>query len=203
MPELSQPTLSRPSSPSLLRAAPVFLAFIAMGFGDAVGPFVGLARQDFHLSNFGAQLIAFTGFIMFGVLSVPLSVFQDRKGKKFILLLGLCVMLIGLLIPAVAGLATFPIFLLTVLLLGAGATTLQVAGNPIMRDVSPEGKYSRNLSLAQFVKAIGSLSGPLIPVIALRYFGASWNVIFPIYCVALLITIALLWPLRVGERGTA
>jgi fucose permease len=126
---------------------------------------------------------------MFGVLSVPLSVFQDRKGKKFILLLGLCVMLIGLLMAAVAGLATFPIFLLTVLLLGAGATTLQVAGNPLMRDVSSEGKYSRNLSLAQFIKAIGSLSGALIPVIAARAFGASWRVIFPVYSVMVFIAL--------------
>src|SRR5215467_15721556 len=107
MPELSQPTLSRPSSPSLLRAAPLFLAFIAMGFGDAVGPFVGLARQDFNLSNFVAQLIAFTGFIMFGVLSVPMSLYQDRKGKKFILALGLCIMLAGLLIPTILGFSTF------------------------------------------------------------------------------------------------
>ena len=160
-----------------------------MGFGDAVGPFVGLARQDFHLSNFGAQLIAFTGFIMFGILSVPLSVYQDRKGKKFILLLGLCVMLIGLLVASVAGLTTFPSFLAMVLLLGAGATTLQVAGNPLMRDVSAEGKYSRNLSLAQFVKAIGSLSGPLIPVIATRAFQSSWRVIFPVYSAAVLVTL--------------
>lgn len=177
------------SAPSLLRATPVFLAFLAMGFGDAVGPFVGLARQDFHLSNFGAQLIAFTGFIMFGILSVPLSVYQDRKGKKFILLLGLCVMLIGLLVASVAGLTTFPSFLAMVLLLGAGATTLQVAGNPLMRDVSAEGKYSRNLSLAQFVKAIGSLSGPLIPVIATRAFQSSWRVIFPVYSAAVLVTL--------------
>lgn len=189
MAELSQSAIPRPSSPTLLRAAPVFLAFLAMGFGDAVGPFVGLARQDFHLSNFGAQLIAFTGFIMFGILSVPLSLFQDRKGKKFVLLLGLCVMLIGLLLPALFGFTTFPMFLLMVLLLGAGATTLQVAGNPLMRDVSSEGKYSRNLSLAQFVKAIGSLSGPLIPVIAARAFGISWRVIFSVYSVAVLITL--------------
>jgi MFS transporter, FHS family, L-fucose permease len=177
------------SAPSLLRTTPVFLAFLAMGFGDAVGPFVGLARQDFHLSNFGAQLIAFTGFIMFGILSVPLSVYQDRKGKKFILLLGLCVMLIGLLVASVAGLTSFPSFLAMVLLLGAGATTLQVAGNPLMRDVSAEGKYSRNLSLAQFVKAIGSLSGPLIPVIATRVFQSSWRVIFPVYSTAVLVTL--------------
>jgi len=189
MAELSQTAISPPTSPSLLRAAPVFLAFIAMGFGDAVGPFVGLARQDFHLSNFSAQLIAFTGFIMFGVLSVPLSLYQDRKGKRFVLILGLCVMLVGLLVPAVAGLATFATFLLTVLLLGAGATTLQVAGNPLMRDVSSEGKYSRNLSLAQFIKAIGSLSGALIPVIAARAFGVSWRVIFPVYCVVVFVAL--------------
>jgi MFS transporter, FHS family, L-fucose permease len=182
---------------------PVFLAFLAMGFGDAVGPFVSLAREKFQLSNFMAQMIPFVGFAMFGILSIPMGVYQDQKGKKFILLLGLCIMLAGLLIPTLMGLSTFPVFLITILLLGAGATTLQVAGNPIMRDVSPEGKYSRNLSLAQFVKAIGSLSGPLIPVIAARYFGASWNVIFPIYSVAVLITLAFLVPLKVDEHRSS
>jgi MFS transporter, FHS family, L-fucose permease len=179
---------------------PVFLAFLAMGFGDAVGPFVSLARERFQLSNFMAQMIPFVGFAMFGILSIPMGVYQDQKGKKFILILGLCIMLGGLLIPTIMGLSTFPVFLITILLLGTGATTLQVAGNPIMRDVSPEGKYSRNLSLAQFVKAIGSLSGPLIPVVAARYFNASWNVIFPIYSVALLITLILLWPMKVDEH---
>jgi MFS transporter, FHS family, L-fucose permease len=181
-------------------AVPVFLAFLAMGFGDAVGPFVGLARDKFHLTNFVAQLIPFVGFAMFGLLSIPMGVYQDRKGKKFILLLGLIIMLVGILIPAVMGLSTFPVFLITILLLGAGATTLQVAGNPIMRDVSPEGKYARNLSLGQFVKAIGSLSGPLIPAIAARVAGASWNVIFPIYSVALVITLISVGTLRAEEH---
>jgi hypothetical protein len=30
-----------------------------------------------------------------------------------------------------------------------------VAGNPIMRDVSDEGRFARNLALGQFVKARG------------------------------------------------
>lgn len=184
----SSAPLTRPAS-SAWRAFPVFLAFLAMGFGDAVGPFVGLAKQQFELSNFTAQLTAFMGFVMFGVLSVPMGLYQDRKGKKFILLLGLGVMLASMLIPTLFGLTTFPVFLLTVLLLGAGATTLQVAGNPLMRDVSAPAKYSRNLSLAQFVKAIGSLSGPLIPVIAANAWGLDWKVIFPVYAVA----IAVAW----------
>ncbi len=181
------------------RAFPVFLAFLAMGFADATGPFVGLAREQFKLSNFEAQLIAFMGFVMFGILSVPMGVLQDKLGKKAILMLGLAIMLIGILIPAIFGFSTFPMFLVTVLFLGAGATTLQVAGNPIMRDVSEEGKYSRNLSLGQFVKAIGSLSGPLIPVIAARYYGLTWQVIFPVYSVAVIITLLAVTTLKVKE----
>ena len=182
-----------------IKTVPVFLAFLAMGFGDAVGPFVGLAKNEFALSNAEAYLIAFMGFIMFGLLSVPMGVFQARKGKKFILLMGLVVMLIGILIPFF-GMSSYPVLLVTVLLLGAGATTLQVAGNPIMRDVSGEGRYSRNLSLAQFVKAIGSLTGPVIPAVAASYFGSDWKILFPIYAVALVITILSVATLKVEEH---
>jgi len=40
-----------------LRTLPIFLAFLAMGFGDAVGPFVGLARDEFQLSNAVAAMV--------------------------------------------------------------------------------------------------------------------------------------------------
>lgn len=182
-----------------LRTLPVFLAFLAMGFGDAVGPFVSLAKSEFQLSNAVASLIPFVGFSMFGLLSIPVGLFQDKRGKKFVLLMGLAVALVGLL-NATFGLSSFPSFLVTILLMGAGAAILQVAGNPIMRDVSEAGKYSRNLSMAQFVKAIGSLSGPLIPVAAARWFGASWRVIFPIYAVAILVTILAIGGLKVEEK---
>ena len=181
------------------KTLPVFLAFLAMGFGDAVGPFVGLAKNEFTLSNTMAFLIPFMGFIMFGILSVPMGIFQARKGKKFVLLLGLSIMLLGIVIP-IFSLSTFVMFLLTVLLLGAGATVLQVAGNPIMRDVSEEGKFSRNLSLAQFVKAIGSLSGPVIPALAAAYWGMDWKILFPIYAIALGITIVAISSLKVEEK---
>ncbi|HTZ56585.1 MAG TPA: MFS transporter [Acidobacteriaceae bacterium] len=180
------------------QAIPVFLAFLAMGFADAAGPFVSLAKQQFSLDNFAALLIAFMGFIMFGILSVPMGIYQDKKGKKFVLILGLSIMLAGVLIPSLFGFSTFPVFLLTVLLLGAGATILQVAGNPLMRDVSPEGAYSSNLSMGQFVKAIGSLSGPVIPVVAARWFGLSWGVIFPVFSVAIAIALIAAATLRVG-----
>ena len=179
---------------------PVLLAFLCMGFGDAVGPFVGLAKDTFELSNFVSGFIAFAGFILFGILSIPMGIYQDRKGKKFVLMLGLIIALAGLAIPVLSVLSGFGIFLITVLLLGGGAAILQVAGNPLMRDVSPEGKYSRNLTLGQFIKAIGSLSGPLLPVIALLWFKKDWQIIFPIYVIFLLITIILVGLTKVEEK---
>src|SRR6056297_364687 len=184
------------------KVVPILLAFLCMGFGDAVGPFVGLAKTEFNLSNLMAMIIPFMGFIMFGLLSVPMGIFQDKKGKKFTLMIGLLIALVGMLIP-LFGLDTFPLFLLTVLLLGAGATILQVAGNPIMRDVSLEGKYSRNLSIGQFIKAIGSLAGPVIPAVAAAWFGADWKVIFPIFVGGILITLFSVLTTNVEESKEA
>ena len=178
---------------------PVFMAFLCMGFGDVVGPLTGLIKEEFQLSNVLAQMIPFMGFLMFGVLSSPIGIIQDYIGRKNILLIGLFLAFIGLGIPFLAKFSSFGSVLIGILLLGAGATFLQVSGNPLMRDVSEPGKYSRNLSLAQFIKAIGSLSGALIPLLAVNYFNSDWKVLFPIYSVLIALTIIWLWPVRISE----
>lgn len=179
-----------------------------MGFGDVVGPMVSLAKQTFTLSNFMAELLPFSGFILFGLLSVPLGILQARVGKKRILLSGLLIALGGLLIPILAGMygarltissgeaMKFYVLLLSILLLGAGATALQVVGNPIMRDVSPAGTYSQNLSLAQAVKAIGSSLGFLLPPIAMAAFGFDWPILFPVYAAIVALTLLLSFSLQ-------
>ena len=197
---------------SSIAAYPIFLAFLCMGFGDVVGPMVSLAKETFRLSNFMAQLLPLMGFIMFGLLSVPLGVFQARKGKKYLLIMGLIIALSGLLIPILNGMygpvvkfdagsyGNFYIILLAILLLGAGATVLQVSGNPIMRDVSPEGKFSSNLSLGQSIKAIGSSLGFLLPPLVARPLGLDWTILFPVYAVLILITLIWVNATRIEEK---
>jgi len=179
---------------------PIFLAFLCMGFGDVVGPLTGLVKEEFQLSNALAQMIPFMGFMMFGLLSIPLGIFQDKKGKKFILMMGLVIALLGLVLPILGNFSAFYMLLIAIFLLGAGATMLQVSGNPIMRDVSPDGKYARNLSLGQFIKAIGSLSGALIPLAAANYWGMDWKILFPIYAVAILVTFIWLGVTKIKEK---
>lgn len=176
---------------------PVFIAFMCMGFGDMVGPLTGLIKNEFQLSNLAAQMIPFMGFLMFGLLSIPIGVFQDKTGRKRVLLIGLTLAFIGLGIPFIARFAAFSGLLFGILLLGAGAAFLQVSGNPLMRDVSPPGKYARNLSLAQFIKATGSLSGVLLPLLAANYWGADWKILFPVYMGIILLTIIWIGAVKV------
>lgn len=193
------------------KAFPIFLAFLAMGFGDVAGPLVSLVKDTFQVSNFVASLMTTSGFIMFGILSIPMGVFQDTKGKKYILSVGLIVALFGLIIPMFFGmygpqtvvdpdsnLKLYALFF-SIFLLGAGATTLQVAGNPIMRDVSPPGRYSSNLSLGQSIKAIGSSMGFLIPPAVAVWFGLDWTILFPLFAIIIVITLIWVQSIRITE----
>lgn len=190
---------------------PIFLAFLCMGFGDVVGPMVSLAKDTFELTNFLATLLPFSGFLMFGILSIPMGIYQDRKGKKKVLLIGLAIAFVGLLLPILSGMygpvidtksadlqSKFFIILASILLLGAGATVLQVSGNSIMRDVSAIGRFSSNLSLGQSIKAIGSSLGFLLPPFAVMA-GMDWTLLFPIYAVLILITFSWISTLKVKE----
>ncbi|HOK52257.1 MAG TPA: MFS transporter, partial [Bacteroidales bacterium] len=191
----------------------ILMVFLAMGFGDVVGPMVSLAKESFSLSNTAAQLLPFVGFLMFGLLSVPVGIFQDRKGKRFTLIIGLIIAFVGLLLPMMGGMYgrmtvdtssswQFILILTAILMLGAGATILQVAGNPIMRDVSDEGHYSRNLTLGQTIKALGSSMGFLVPPILARWAGLDWTILFPIYTLILLIALLLVSTTKITERKT-
>ena len=183
----------------------VFFVFLAMGFGDAAGQLVSVVEKAFNVSPFTASLVSLSGMIMFGVLSVPTGVWQSKIGKKKMLTIGLILFLAGALLPIIA--FNFPIILLAVLLMGAGATILQVSGNPLIRDVSDEGKYSSMLSFAQSLKAIGTLSTSLILVLigtSLMKYGwfsftpdggetidMGFRILFPIFAVVLLVTLVM------------
>lgn len=186
---------------NFLKSTPIFLAFLVMGFGDVSGPLTSQLQTDFSLNNFQAGLVTFMAFIMFGLLSIPMGLYQDRKGRKHVLLLGLLAALTGMILPIIGSYESFILILGGLLFLGTGATLLQLAGNPIMRDVSPEGKYSRNLSFGQFVKAIGSLSGSLIPILAARYWGLDWKILFPIYGGVMLLVVVILLLTSIEEQA--
>ena len=84
-----------------------------------------------------------------------------KQGQRNVLLFGLGLAAIGFLI-ATADLSTYRNLLLAILLAGSGLTIVQVTGNPLLKTVAQPNFYARNLTFAQFVKSIGSLSAPFL-----------------------------------------
>jgi MFS transporter, FHS family, L-fucose permease len=166
-----------------LNTLPIFLAFFLMGLADAMGPMSDGVGQQYKLSNVMATLLPFFVYIAFAVFSLPGGLLAARIGKKKLLLLGLGLNALALLVPSF-WLPSFPLLVCCIFMLGIGTTFLQVAGNPIMRDVSPEGAYSRNLSFAQGIKGIGSTASTYLvkAITGIAIFAAmGWRGVFPLF----------------------
>jgi fucose permease len=100
-----------------------------------------------------------------------------------LLLLGLVLCCAATAVPTFVD-PGFAVLLVCVFLLGLGSTFLQVAGNPIMRDVSAQGAYSRNLALAQGIKGLGSAGASYLTTAAASVAVLSamgWRGAFPIF----------------------
>lgn len=163
---------------SYWKISPILLSYIVMGFVDIVGVSTGYAQKDFELTPTMAQLIPSMVFVWFFALSIPVSLLQNKIGKKNVLLLGIGATALGMFTPFVS--YSYPVFLLSFVLLGIGNTIIQVSSNPLLREVVSEGKYPSLLSISQFVKAISSLLGPLIVAFMVTYTG-DWKNVFLVY----------------------
>jgi fucose permease len=180
-----------------LRTLPIFLAFLLMGVADAMGPLSSAVSSNPVM----AALMPFFVYIAFAIFSVPGGLLAARIGKKKLLLLGLALNTVAVAVPAFFN-PPFPLLLACIFLLGVGTTFLQVAGNPIMRDVSAKGDYSRNLALAQGIKGIGSTASAYLvtAVTAIAFFAAmGWRGAFPIFFVLMALALVAVAVLKVDE----
>jgi MFS transporter, FHS family, L-fucose permease len=184
-----------------LKTLPIFLAFLLMGVADAMGPMSSAVQKNFQLSTVMATLMPFFVFIAFAIFSVPGGVLAARIGKKKVLLLGLALNTVAVAVPAFMN-PPYMLLLSCIFLLGIGTTLLQVAGNPIMRDVSAKGDYSRNLALAQGIKGIGSsVSSSLLSIVGVVGVLAAmgWRGAFPIFFVLMALALVSVATLKVEE----
>lgn len=94
-------------------------------------------------------------FIWFLLISIPISIWMDKKGRKTISLIGLLSTFIGMLLPLLT--FTQTACYIAFALLGIGNTILQVSLNPLLTNVIAEGKLSSIMTAGQFIKALSSL----------------------------------------------
>ncbi|HYG34409.1 MAG TPA: MFS transporter [Clostridia bacterium] len=185
----------------IFKTLPIFLAFFLMGLADAMAPMSDAVQKQYQISNVMSTLLSFFVFIAFAVFSVPGGLLAARIGKKKLLLVGLGLNAVATLIPSIQA-PSFGLLLGCIFLLGVGTTFLQVAGNPIMRDASAQGSYSRNLSFAQGIKGLGSAASTLLvtTIVGLAIFqGMGWRGAFPLFFVLMALAFVSVAMLKIEE----
>ena len=187
---------------SLSVILPVMFGFFIMGFVDIIGMTINYCSKDFqHLSPGLIGLLASSCFVWFLVLSVPTGQLMNKIGRKKTVLLSFLVQIFAF------GLVMLRYDFVTILvafsLVGIGNTLLQVAMNPLVSDVVPGEKLTGTLTLGQLIKAVCSLTGPmLVSWFAGEAFG-NWKLIFPVYAGISLVGFLWLMLVKVDETPAA
>jgi len=175
---------------------PIFMSFYVMGFVDLVGVATGYVKRDFGLSDSVAQLLPSIVFIWFALFSIPTGIFQDRKGKKFTVILAMMITGLGMIPPLIY--YSYFTAVIGFMIIGIGNTILQVSANPLLLDYSSDETKAANLSLSQFIKAIASMLGPVIVAGLAKYTG-NWRLVFPLYAVISFLSAFWLYSIKIEE----
>ena len=158
--------------------APIMFSFFVMGFVDMVGTATNYVKSDFGLSDTMANFLPSMVFLWFFFLAVPISLLMNRIGKRKTVLLSLVLTCVSMALPLFA--YTYPMLLVSFCLLGLGNSFMQVSLNPVLSCVVSEDKFAGTLTFGQFIKAIASLSAPVLASWAAVRFG-DWMLIYPVF----------------------
>jgi MFS transporter, FHS family, L-fucose permease len=173
----------------------------------AINPDVG---QSFGLSLTFVGLLAFAFFIAYGVMSIPSGMLVERFREKPVMIgafgLAFAAALLISLWPS------YPVFLASLFLIGAGFAALQVVINPLLRVSGGEEHYAFNSVLAQLIFGGASFLSPFIysyfvqnigkpgaegkPLIGLMARlvkpGLAWVSVYWVFAAVLLVMVAVL-----------
>lgn len=78
---------------------PVMFDFFVMGFFDLIGIASNYVKQDFELNASVVNLVLFSCFLWFLVISMPTGMIMNKKGYKKTMLLSYLFAFLGLFIP--------------------------------------------------------------------------------------------------------
>ena len=139
----------------------IFLTFFVISLVTnvigAINPDVG---QSFGLSLTLVGLLPFAFFIAYGVMSIPSGMLLEKYREKPVMIAAFVLALAGALLISLA--PSYPVFLLSLFLVGAGMAALQVAINPLLRVSGGEEHFAFNSVTAQLVFGGASFLSPLI-----------------------------------------
>lgn len=165
---------------SILTTLPVLFGFFVMGFCDIVGISSDYVQRSFNWSPVMTGFVPSMVFIWFLFLSIPVGNQMNKWGRKNTVLISMGITIVGMILPLLA--YNSITCMMAYALLGIGNAILQVSLNPLLNNVITNKTFlTSSLTAGQVIKAVSSLVGPEIVLLAVNYFGADkWYYCFPI-----------------------
>ncbi len=186
----------------IMQMIPVMLCFFTMGFVDLVGSATNFVKADLQLSDAQAGFIPSLVFFWFLIFSVPTGILMNKIGRKKTVLLSQLLTVVSLIIPICSD--SYPSMLIAFSLLGIGNAVMQTSLNPLVSGLIRPDRLASTLTFGQFVKALASLLAPYLmawgAVQAIPTFGLDWRVVFPIFAVINVLSIAMLSATPIQEE---
>ncbi len=165
---------------SIIYALPVLFGFFVMGFCDIVGFSSDYVQKSFGWSDQMTGFVPSLVFIWFLFLGIPVGNFMNRIGRKSTVLTSMAITVIGSILPLIhfSSMSCMAAYAM----LGIGNAILQVSLNPLLNNVITNDKLlTSGLNAGQVIKALSSLAGPEIVLLAVSRFGEeNWYMCFPI-----------------------
>ncbi|MDN4502554.1 sugar MFS transporter [Alteromonadaceae bacterium BrNp21-10] len=141
-------TMTKPNSslmPMLIIGALFFIFGFITWLNGALIPFLQIVCD---LTETQALFVAFSFYIAYVVMALPMAYVLERSGYKNAMVLGLLLIATGclLFIPAAQS-HTFAVFLIAQFIVGTGLTILQTASNPYIVKVGPQETAAVRISI--------------------------------------------------------
>ncbi len=116
-----------------------------------------------HLKKWQSSFIQFSLYGAYFGMAIPAGMFMRKYGYKKGIIFGLLLFASGALIAsATASLQSFILFLICLLIVGAGLATLETAANPYTTKLGPPETAERRINFSQSFNGLAWMIGPLI-----------------------------------------
>jgi len=139
----------------------IFLVFFAISFlTNILGSINPNVSDSYQLTGTMTGLLPFSFFIAYALMSIPSGMFVQRYGEKRSLILAWALALTGAVL--FSAIPVFPVFLVSLFMIGSGMALLQVALYPLLRVVGGEEHFAFNSVVAQLVFGAASFVSPFV-----------------------------------------
>ncbi len=116
-----------------------------------------------HLKKWQSSFIQFSLYGAYFGMAIPAGLFMKKYGYKKGVIFGLLLFASGALLAAITAPAqSFILFLLCLLVIGSGLTTLETAANPYSTKLGPPETAERRINFSQSFNGLAWVVGPLI-----------------------------------------